>query len=120
MQNIKNVFIIDDSKTIIKSTKKLLSEFDFKVHSFTNPKEALEKAQEIAPELILLDYFMPEMNGATFMIKVSEKLLNNDWQVFLISSHDFTQEEQLSMLTLGITHIFSKPLQREQFIEAIS
>jgi len=63
---------------------------------------------------------MPEMTGAEFMVIVSERLLHNpNWQVYLVSSHEFEEEELASMLTLGITKVFKKPLNREKVFKAI-
>ncbi|MDH5414683.1 MAG: response regulator [Flavobacteriaceae bacterium] len=121
MKKIQNIFIVDDSPTVIASLKLILKKYNYNVQSFTDPTVALEEMETTQPELILLDYEMPQMTGATFMIKVSERLLNNhNWRVFLVSSHVFTEEEKFSMKTLGITNIFSKPLNQEQFDLAIA
>ena len=118
--NSKIIYVIDDSETVLKKTKSFLKDTDYEVYYFTNPMEALDKMKDVSPHLILLDYFMNEMNGDEFMIKVSERLLHyHDWQVYLISSHKFTQEEQLSMLTLGITEVLEKPLERDKLLNAI-
>lgn len=120
MSQLSNIFVIDDSVTVIKTVEKHLKELEAKIHTFTDAKSALAELSNIQPDLILLDYFMPEMNGAEFMIKVSEKLLNNhNWEVFLISSHGFTDEELFSMQTLGITKIFKKPVPKDELLLAI-
>ncbi len=121
MGKIKNVFIVDDSQVVLKTNAALFRGRDFNVKTFSNPNEALEQMTINPPEIILLDYFMPEMNGSTFMVKVSERLLNNhDWQVFLVTSHEFSEEEKASMLTLGITHIFEKPLKKADLDKALA
>ena len=121
MGKIKNLFIVDDSPMVIKQVTGLLKKYDFNVHTFTNPAEALESMTKTPPEIIILDYFMPEMSGETFMVKVSERLLNSgDWQVFLVSSHDFDHNDELAMQTLGITRIFKKPLNQSLLDQALA
>ena len=62
MSQLNNIFVIDDSITVIKTVEKHLKELDVNVHSFTDAKTALAELTNIQPDLILLDYFMPEMN----------------------------------------------------------
>jgi|SaaInlStandDraft_5_1057022.scaffolds.fasta_scaffold195912_2 DNA-binding response OmpR family regulator len=119
MKNIKNVIVVDDSKTVLKTMAKLLSSYDFKTYFYDDPSKALAEMKDITPDLILLDYFMPAMSGSQFMIKASEELVHSNWQVFLVSSNKFSEEERASMLTLGITHVFEKPLNKKEFDEAI-
>lgn len=120
MPKINNVFIVDNSKPEIVVAERMLSKQDFAVHSFTDPEKALDAMGETSPEIILLDYFMPSMTGADFMVKVSERLLSNpNWQVYLVSSKDFEEEERVSMLTLGITKIFQKPLNRDELFKEL-
>ncbi len=117
----KHIFIVDDSQTVLKTTAKYLEETDFTVHTFDNANDALDAMETTSPHFILLDYFMPEMNGDVFMVKVSERLLHyHDWQVLLISSHDFSAEEKLSMMTLGIAHIFKKPMDKTELLKVLN
>ena len=120
MTVINNVYVVDDSELVCKQNAALLSYYDFKVHIFTNPNEALDSMKEIPPEIILLDYNMPEMSGSEFMVKLSERLLSiSNWQVFLVTATDFSEDEQLSMATLGITQVFSKPLDKNLLDSAL-
>ena len=120
MPKINNLFIVDNCEVMLKTTSLKFKDQDFKVHTYSNPEEALNAMETTLPEIILLDYFMPEMTGAEFMVKVSERLLQNpNWQVYLITSKDFDEEEQVSMLTLGITKVFKKPVNQEALLAAI-
>jgi CheY-like chemotaxis protein len=121
MPNTKNVFIIDDNQVDLKVLENFIGETGYQIHTFSSPLDALEKMSTVSPHLIILDYLMPEMNGDKFMIKVSERLLHNkDCQVYLVTSKVFSEEEKLSMLTLGITKIFEKPVDKEKLLSAIN
>ena len=120
MPKVQNIFIVDNSEVALKSMAKIFKETSFNVNTYSNPHEALYALDHISPDIILLDYFMPEMTGAEFMVKVSERLLQNpNWQVYLVSSHEFEEEELMSMLTLGITKVFNKPLKKQDVFAAI-
>jgi DNA-binding NarL/FixJ family response regulator len=62
---VKSVLIVDDVEIIRQALCQLFtSEADFDVcGEAENGREAIEKAQELRPDLIVLDLSMPVMNG---------------------------------------------------------
>jgi CheY-like chemotaxis protein len=120
MKDSKLAFIIENSDVDRLLTEKYVKEYDFEIMSFSNPVDALSSLDIHKPSLIVLDYTMKEINAAEFMIKISERLLHGQWQVYLVTSEEFSEEEKTSMLTLGITHILKKPIQKKLIQEALS
>ena len=59
----EKILIIDDSPTIIKVVELVLSKAGFKIISARDGKEGIKLAKEEKPDLILLDFVMPKMNG---------------------------------------------------------
>ena len=61
----KSILIVDDSPVIRKSLRKMLQEFsEWQVSGeAVNGREAVIKAQELKPDLIVLDLSMPVMTG---------------------------------------------------------
>jgi len=61
----KSVLIVDDNEIIRRGLRELFTaEPDFDVcGEAENGREAIEKAQELHPDLIVLDLSMPVMNG---------------------------------------------------------
>lgn len=59
------ILIVDDSELMRRSLRKLLEQQEqWSVCSeAANGKEAIEKAQQSSPDVIVLDFQMPEMNG---------------------------------------------------------
>lgn len=57
------VLVIDDEFGIVDSLSEVLSERGFTVTSASNGKDALRRVMERRPDLILLDYMMPVMDG---------------------------------------------------------
>lgn len=55
------ILVVDDDLPIIILMRSLLREFGFEAVTATNGAEAIEKAQQAQPELILLDKNMPGM-----------------------------------------------------------
>jgi CheY-like chemotaxis protein len=59
-----NILIVDDSKLMRELVKNILSELGYvKIHEAMNGMEAIEKVQEIQPEIVFMNLIMPEMDG---------------------------------------------------------
>ena len=57
------ILIVDDSPTEIQHMRKALEKGGFRIESATDGAEALRKAREMHPDLILMDIQMPGMDG---------------------------------------------------------
>jgi DNA-binding NtrC family response regulator len=66
------IFVVDDEKAIAETLAAILARSGFTVTSFTNPREALEKARRLPPSLLLSDVFMPELSGVDLALQIKE------------------------------------------------
>lgn len=57
------LLLVDDEPDVLEFIGYNLRKEGFKVHTASNGKEAIRLAQEVTPQLILLDVMMPEMDG---------------------------------------------------------
>lgn len=60
---VKKILIVDDSETSLAQTKSLFSRTRCTVITATNGRKALEKIRDEHPDLVLMDMYMPEVNG---------------------------------------------------------
>jgi twitching motility two-component system response regulator PilH len=60
---VKSILIVDDSATDRQYLSELLSKNGFKVATAQNAEEALAKAKQLRPDLVLMDIVMPGQNG---------------------------------------------------------
>ncbi|HVC09576.1 MAG TPA: response regulator [Elusimicrobiota bacterium] len=59
----KLVLIVDDDESIIDLMEHVVRKEGFRTDRATDGKEALTKAQALKPDLILLDFLLPSMDG---------------------------------------------------------
>ncbi|MCL2101062.1 MAG: diguanylate cyclase [Fibromonadales bacterium] len=107
-QTKKNsVLIVDDDKANIVALTHILS-LEYTVYAVKNGKDAIEKAKEHLPDVILLDILMPEMDG----YEVLSMLKNNERTreipvIFVTGLNDHESEEK--GLSLGAADYINKP-----------
>ena len=59
------ILLVDDEPDILEFVGYNLVKEGFEVHTAANGQEGVEKAEEIMPDLVLLDVMMPKMDGMT-------------------------------------------------------
>jgi diguanylate cyclase (GGDEF)-like protein len=108
MEAKKNsLLIVDDENSNLKVLAHILGQ-DYTIYTATNGKNALEKAKEYLPDLILLDILMPDMNGyqTLYEIKVTEEI--KKIPVIFISGLDSVEDEERG-LSLDAVDYITKP-----------
>ncbi|WP_153132108.1 diguanylate cyclase domain-containing protein [Dechloromonas hortensis] len=107
MNQRQTVLVVDDEKQNRTLLAELLKD-DCRVALAGNGNQALDRAHELQPDLILLDVMMPDMNG----YQVIQALKNDDTTrqipVIFISALDSPADEERG-LDLGAVDYITKP-----------
>jgi len=61
---------VDDNQDVLECEKAMLETFGYTVLTATSGGEGLELASSHSVDVVIVDYFMPEMNGQEFAIAV--------------------------------------------------
>ncbi len=69
---IRKILVVDDEVDIREALKEYLEELEYEVEALENGKTAYEALLAKDYDLVLMDMFMPEMNGAEVLLKVKE------------------------------------------------
>ena len=112
-----SVLIVDDELSIIKSLGGLLSDEGYEVLSASNGYEALKVIDTESPDLVLLDIWMPGIDGLETLKEI--KRSNPFVQVIIISGHG-TIETAVRATKLGAFDFIEKPLSIDKVIVTIS
>ena len=92
----KRVLLVDDNSVVLSLVRKLFeSEPDFEVSGEAeNGRDAVEKAENLKPDLIILDLSMPVMTGLDAAPLLKELL--PDTRIILFTVQEGNQVEQLA------------------------
>jgi DNA-binding NarL/FixJ family response regulator len=103
----KSVLIVDDHEAIRRSMRTFFRSYpEFAVcGEAINGADAIHKAQEFSPNLIILDLAMPEMNGLEAAAAL--KYILPGVPIFLLTAH-YSRELELAALEAGVCAVFSK------------
>jgi DNA-binding response OmpR family regulator len=112
---VKTVLVVDDEPGITEALNELLSEEGFHVLTALNGKQALERIAEKRPELILLDYMMPGMDGSELLTALRRDSAYQDIPVLMMS---FIPRSSIP-LACTPTAFLRKPFRIEQLLAEV-
>jgi len=113
------ILIVDDSRTVLHSLKKILEQAGFEVLTALNGETGVHLAITHKPDLILMDLVMPGINGfqATRMIRRDE--ITKDIPIVIISGNEQASEKFWGA-RLGASGFMAKPIVREELFKSIN
>lgn len=82
----KTILCVDDSPTALNSLTSTLTDGGYKVLTASDGEEALLKAVEASPDLVLLDVVLPKRNGFQVCRLLKNSPATRDIKIFLVTS----------------------------------
>lgn len=113
------VLVVDDSKVTRGMIGRILREFGFEIIEASNGLEALEKVRIERPELALVDWNMPEMNGYEF-IKAVRSDPEYDYMKIMMVTTESDIDQMTAALEAGANEYTMKPFTKEIITEKLA
>jgi CheY-like chemotaxis protein len=108
----ENVLVIDDSPTILKVVQLVLTKAGYMVNTAADGDIGVAAAKEKKPDLILLDFVMPKMNGYQVCRALAEEENLKEVPVVLMSAKGDQIGERF-VKVMGIVDYITKPFSPE-------
>lgn len=109
---MKKCLIVDDSSVIRKVARRIMEEVKFEITEAENGKEALEACRENLPDVVLLDWNMPVMNGLEFLTQLRKEPCGETPKViFCTTENDMDHITQA--IAAGANEYVMKPFDKE-------
>ena len=113
---MKTLLIADDNERIRYLVKSFF--YEFKVHEVSDGAEVVDKIVEIQPDLVVLDFMMPKMNGLEAARKLRQ--MKVEVPIILFTMHaDSVPRSEVS--PRGINAIVMKPnlMELQKHVESL-
>jgi CheY-like chemotaxis protein len=113
----RTLLLVDDEWVIAEALEGVLSDAGYRVLTAPNGKQALARLTEIRPDVILLDFMMPVMNGAATLAALAHDPSLRDIPVILMSS---LPEPRVRERADGYAGFLAKPFTAAEALKAIA
>ena len=112
------ILLVEDSRVIRAMVGATLKPFDCTIIEANDGAEGLELAERHKPDLIILDYSMPEMDGFEMLTRLRRISHLKTTPVMMLTS-EASREKVVMVLKLGVKDYLVKPLNEEIIAERI-
>jgi sigma-B regulation protein RsbU (phosphoserine phosphatase) len=110
---VSTILLVEDEPVTRASMAARLTRLGYRVLEAENGRVGLEVARRDRPDLIIVDWMMPEMDGPTFCEAVRRDPLLNSSQILLMTAHD--QPTQIAEgLMRGADDFLSKSASKQE------
>ncbi len=112
------ILLVEDSRVIRAMVGATLRPFDCTIIEANDGLEGLDLAERHKPDLIILDYSMPEMDGYEMLTRLRQVANLRAIPVMMLTS-EASRDKVVKILKLGVKDYLVKPLDEEVIAERI-
>ena len=112
------ILVADDNKDLLENIMKTLTDESFKVFLAPNGKIACEIAQIKKPDLIVMDWVMPIMNGLDAIVQLKDNDETKHIPIIMLTSQSKPEDLKIAM-EYGATDYIKKPFDSIELIARI-
>ncbi|MFC2163129.1 response regulator [Candidatus Altiarchaeota archaeon] len=107
----KKILIVDDEEDIRDTVRTILESIGYTVEEASSGMDCMGKIRDVKPDLILMDFFMPEMSGRETIEKIRESPELESTKIVFFTVAEFRGEKyRQDMEDLKISGYIQKPI----------
>ena len=113
----RNILVVEDDRNISDLIRMYLEKEGFDVRIAYDGGKAVEEYDRQAPDMVLLDYMMPVMDGKTFCTEIQkDEKLNGKFPIVLLTA---ARIEQTLVESMKLSEQLSKPINIPVFLDVV-
>ena len=117
--SLPKILSVDDSRTMRMMVKRAFRNFQCELFEAADGAEGLAAALANKPDLIVLDYNMPVMDGVTMLRNMRENAELKRTPVIMLSAED-SNEIISTVARLGVRDYIIKPFEDENLLSKVN
>ncbi len=110
MSRKPRILLVDDEEDILEILSYNLKSDEYVVDTANSGQEALDKIDDFAPDLMILDIMMPEMDGIEVCARIKENKLGKESMMIAFLTARNESFAQISALDSGGDDYITKPI----------
>ncbi|NOY86604.1 MAG: response regulator [Deltaproteobacteria bacterium] len=114
----KTVLVVEDKASLTQMLQFLFLSRGLNVQIAYNGEEALAKARELCPDLILLDIMMPKMDGFEVLERLRESESTATIPVIMLTARK-SREDMNKATELGAVEYITKPFKAVEVVDKV-
>ncbi len=114
-EETKKILIVEDEPMSVMVLEQILKPYQFKLIVAVNGLDAVEKFKKDSVDLVIMDLYMPKMDG--FEASKLIKAISPDIPIIVFSTTDI--DEETLKKDIGIDYLLKKPLNIKKFQDFI-
>lgn len=114
----RRLVVVDGQPDPRRQIKDGLSLAGFEVHDFADPRDALVKIHDVAPDLIVCDVMLADMDGRTFFQVVKRSRLLKDVPFLFLSALP-SGDDMVALLEAGADDCVTRPFPLERLVAKV-
>ncbi len=118
MSDARKILCVDDDPDILSFLRIVLEKEGYEVHTAESAETGISAYKETAPDLMILDLMMEEVDAGTNMVK-KLRLMGNEAPIIMLSSTGDNLSMAADTSELGLSAIFQKPVDRNRLVSVI-
>ena len=103
------VLIVEDDQSTRRLYRDFLDQSGFRTVDAHNGFQALDKARELHPDLVVTDLAVPGMDGFEFCRALQDSVATRDIPILAITGHPQYLSDPSRISHAGIAHVLMKP-----------
>ena len=113
---MKKILVVDDEFGLAEALEALLADDGYRVTTAVNGVQGLEKVNEFEPDLVLIDYMMPVMNGPDMLKALRQRSGHAKTPVIMMSG---VPESMLRADVAGYSAFLRKPFEAKALLQLV-
>lgn len=105
---MKTCLVVDDSRVVRSVARRILEEFEFAVSEAEDGQKAMNACELEMPDVILLDWNMPVMNGLEF-ITMLRQMRGGDAPKVIFCTTENDMAHIVEAMSMGANEYIMKP-----------
>lgn len=112
------VLIIDDDERISEFYCTVLEHAGMQAMALTDPMKVLDALSDFRPELVLMDQYMPEIEGRELGAVIRQEAAFLSIPIVFLSAEN-DPDKQLELMEIGADEFLTKPISPERLVAAV-